>query len=713
MKEILGTIILWIMSHFILLAQQDRQLLIPKYPASFQSTSMDTLHGNIIPDPYRWLENSTSEQAQEWLQAQDKLTRSQLEALPLRKRILEQMEVVRALPIHYDAPHPRKGYWYYQKSWRDSSGVLQQGLFRRFGHGGQEELLVDVGQFGPEASFATYAGSGAASFQLSQSGRYLAFGVHTGNSTWSTWRVFDVRERLLLADQVEGIHIRATQSTVCWLPDESGFYYTAFPELDKERPLGQQVYFHEIGRIGQDPIVYANEAESPLQFSVGTSSKGRYLVIRTFENVQNGLMIKDLKEPTSAPKVVYSGVEQSLRYLRNQGKDFYFSTDIAASKGKIVHLRLDGPSLEEAKTLIPEQKNATLIGAYVIGDRYLIQYVEDALPAVETYDFKGRLLGRLDLPYIGWLPAGFVGIEGESHFAFNIQNTADPGSTYLMDITTGQAQLFFKRSDNFEARDYITKQVFYPAKDGTKIPLFIMFKKGLDLSKKHPLWLYAYGSRWSAAPWYQIQHRVWLDLGGVYALANIRGGGEYGQEWIEAGLGVNKQTGIDDYIAAGEWLIDQGYTDNQRLVANGGSASAPLAGAALNQRPDLFGAGSINYGNTDLIRYNTFAGSMGNIHGDPADPEMFQALLKWSPYHNVQENACYPPVLITHGNQDRLLASWNSYKLAAKLQAAQACSNPIFLQIAWDRGHTVGGLEERVNQLTFLLNAIGWEEGSQ
>lgn len=710
MKEILGTVILWGVGHFILLAQQDPASVHLIYPLSPRSTVIDTFHDNLVPDPYRWLEESDSEQTQKWLKEQDQLTRSELEDLPLRKEILEQMQAVRALPVHYDAPHPRKGFWYYQKSWRDSSAILQQGLFRRFGQGGEEELLLDVGHFGGEASFATYAGSGAASFQVSPSGRYIAFGVHLGNSSWSNWYVFDTREMELLRDKVQGIHMRAAQATVCWLPDETGFFYTAFPEMNKEKPLGQQVYFHQLGaNLKPDGVFYRKSSNSPKQFSVATSTQGRYLIVRTFESVQNGLCILDLQQPSSAPKIVFEDIDQNLWFLRNEDSDFYFSTTVQAPKGKLIHLNLAEPQLAAASTLIPEKAQATLNGAYVIGDRYLIHYVEDALPAIETYDFKGRLLQKLSLPYIGWLPAGFVGIEGESRFAFNIQNTADPGSTYLMDIATEETQLFFRRSDNFEADQYITKQVFYPSQDGTKIPLFLMYKKGLDLSQPRPLWLYAYGSRWSAAPWYQVQHRVWLDQGGIYALANIRGGGEYGQEWIEAGLGLNKQTGINDYIAAGEWLVDQEYTNSQLLVANGGSASAPLAGAALNQRPDLFGAGSINYGNTDLLRYNTFAGSMGNIHGDPADPEEFQALLKWSPYHNVQENACYPPILITHGDQDGLLASWNSYKLAARLQAAQTCSNPILLQVAWDRGHTVGGLEERANQLTFLLSVIGWK----
>ena len=509
--------------------------------------------------------------------------------------------------------------------------------------------------------------------------------------------------------------LRANANTISWMPNESGFFYGAYTKATEGDTLpfqlsNQKLFFHRLNTPqSEDELIYENPENPNWQFWGKPSADNQHLLINAYETWHIGTFHKDLKSPGSQVTSLLQGDNLRFRFLKNEGDNLHFFTTENAPKGQVVKINIKKPQQENWQIILPEKKDASMVTAKVIGEKILCHYTKDAIPLVQAYDLKGKFLRNINLPYIGWLRSGFIGTADDPVFSFNIQNSADPGSTFLVNINTGQSTLFFKQSDNYNHNDYITKQVFYPGKDGTKIPMFLMYKKGVKLDSNRPTWLYAYGSNWAAVPWYQVQHRIWMEMGGVYALANVRGGSEYGEAWKDAGLGLNRQTGIDDFIAAGEWLVQNGYTSKKRLAINGGSASAPLAGAALNQRPDLFGAAIISYGNADLIRYLKFGGTMPTIHGDPADEAMFKVLMKWSPYHNVKKGTCYPPVFIAHGNEDQLTPSVNSYKLTAALQNAQTCEAPVFLQVAWGRGHTVGGIEERANQLAFLASVMGIE----
>lgn len=689
---------------------QSLKLLKTTYPKTERQIIFDELHGVQVPDPYRWLENIKDEKVQKWIKAQDQLTRQYIEPLEIRQKIRQKMEEVAPKRVYYDAPVKRGDDFIFQKSWREGD-LIQSAIFRQKGIDGKPQILINAKDFGEEARFAAYSGSGAASFQVSDQGNYLAFGIRLGNEKWIKWYIYHLKKEQLLKEVIEGIDVRANGNTVSWMPDESGFFYGAYERTtDGNAPFqlsNQKLFFHRLNTSQrEDKMIYENPENPNWQFWGKVSADNQHLLIHVYETWLIGTFYKNLQEKENPFIPLLEGENLRFTFLKSEDKQLYFFTTEGAPQGHIIKIDTRKPLKENWQIVLPEKQEVNLVTAKVIGGQFLCHYTKDAIPLVQTYDFQGNFLRQIDLPYIGWLRSGFIGTSEDSLFSFNIQNSADPGSTFLVNVHTGESALFFQQSQNYDHDEYITKQIFYPSKDGVKIPMFLMYKKGIKLDGNRPTWLYAYGSNWAAAPWYQIQHRIWMEMGGVYALANVRGGSEYGEAWKEAGLGLNRQTGIDDFIAAGEWLIENDYTSKKRLAVNGGSASAPLAGAALNQRPELFGAAIISYGNADLIRYLKFGGTMPTIHGDPAEEAMFKVLIKWSPYHNVKEDTCYPPVFIAHGDEDQLTPTINSYKLAAALQYAQGCDAPVFLQIAWGRGHTVGGMEERANQLTFLAQVM-------
>jgi prolyl oligopeptidase len=577
------------------------------------------------------------------------------------------------------------------------------------GESGARKLLVDVRSHSPNARLATYAGTPVPSFQVSADGRYVAYGIVEGNSLWSRWFVYDIQAGRHEADTIAGIHVGATGS-VSWASDSKSFFYAGYASADSTQssPLDQRLVRHRVGTPqSRDEIIYHDPSRPRMIYWGIPSSDDRHFTFVASEGLSQRLYDKDLLSPNKPPLQLGSDTLASYSPVERRGDTVWLQTSLGAPRGRLIAIDVRNAARSQSREIIAERSDAILQRVQLAGGHLLVTYTKDALPVIELHDLTGRFVRRIDMPYLGWLPSGFVGTRSDPMVAFEIQGTADVGSAYLLDVQTGRTVLFAAREQQFDATAYVTKQMFYTSKDGTRVPLLVMHKRGIQPDGSHPAWLYAYGARWPAVPWYSADHRIWLELGGVYAIANVRGGGEYGQPWIDAGSKENKQNGIDDYIAAAEWLIREGYSSKTGLVANGGSASGPLAAAALNQRPDLFGAATINYGFSDLIRYEAFAVS-GTVptFGSPKDSTVFEALHKWSPYHNVRTGVCYPAVFIGHGDQDKTAVTWHSYKLAAALQAAQACDNPILMQVAWGRGHTVGGPEALANQLAFVASRV-------
>lgn len=679
------------------------------YPDTPRTDQQDTYHGVTVPDPYRWLEAMSTHDVRAWTEAQDALARRLIETLPDHDIIRDRVEAL--VPTERFYPPQKRGEHYYYVYGDRDDGAYRWGLYEQPGPNDAPRLLIDARSYGEDARFATYSGTGTPSFQVSPDGKYVAFGIVRGSSRWSRWYVYDVHRRVLLSDSLDGIH--STMATVLWRPDEPGFFYAAYP-LPSDPDAVQQsalehhaLYYHRLGTPqDEDDAVFSRPERPGLTFWAWLTGDGHRLVVRGNEGARYWLDVIDVwsREARATPLVHDSDAVFSL--AGGAGNKLWLRTTQDAPKGRIVEVDSENPA--NWRTLVPENPEATLNGASFIGERFVLYYTKEAIPSVEIFDPQGRYWNAVELPYIGWLRSGFTGTPDDPQASFTLQGTGEPDSIYLLDVRSGTIERFKSPSPAFDREAYTSEQVFFTSRDGTRIPMTLMYKRTLGRDRPHPTWLYAYGANWAAVPWYALQFRAWIEMGGIYAFVNVRGGLEYGQPWRDAGSGVNKQNGIDDYLGAAQWLIDNGYTDAGKLVANGGSASGPLAAAALLQRPDLFGAGAIDYPVLDLLRYHKFAaGSTAGNWGTAEDPDEFAALHAWSPYHNVRPGTCYPPTLIAQGNEDRAAAPLHSYKFAAALQHGQACANPILLQVAWGRGHTIGGIDEIANQLTFLASVTG------
>ncbi len=682
------------------------QIRTPLPPVAHRVDQVDVYHGVSVKDPFRWLEDMESESSLRWITAQDSLARNAIEPLAQRQSILEFLRGTQP-GSRSSTPHVRSNGYFHQLSFRDGDEQVVQ-IVHRSREDSPTRVLVDLRDFDGAERFAALVGSGSPSFQVSPNGRYLAFGLSIDRQRWTRWHVYDVERDRLLADEIFGINT-SMYTTVWWSRSSEGFYYSSTTPPENGDVAGapdlsnQKVRFHRVGTDqDSDTVVFESPENPDWRYWVTSSGESdEQIVVESSNGADRSAFVLD-PWGDADPVELYRDESLRIGVLDFVDGRVLALTHRGAPKGRIVSIDPTAASPADWDEVIPEDSDATLFAAWYLGDKIVAQYTRDALPEVVVYSSDGGYRRELELPYIGWLRSGFSGDRDQTVASFDIQGTADPGSVYTVDLTSGETSQFHSSAEGYDPSKYVTEQVFYPSKDGTMVPMFLMYLKGLEKNGDNPVWLFAYGSNWSAAPWYQTQHRAWLDMGGVYALANVRGGGEYGQAWIDAGSRVNKQVGIDDYIAAAEYLVDAGFSSNEKLVANGGSASGPIAGAAIVQRPYLFGAGLISYPVLDMLRYEALSNRLSANFGSVQNEEEFRALLQWSPYHNIADGQCYPPTLISHGDQDVLAPTAHSYKFLAAMQSAQGCENPILLQVAWGRGHTVGGLEERANQLAFL-----------
>ncbi len=673
-------------------------------PVALRQPVVDRYHGEDVEDPYRWLEEMDSEDAQAWVRAQDAATRATLEALPERAALLRRMESFRT-PEIVSVPQFREQRTFFQTTQLGEDSSRRERIVVE--EAGARRVLADTASLAEGSHFATFSGSGTATFQASPDGRYLAYGVRPANSIWTRWHVVEVETGERLDEVVRGISARLA-TTVYWASDSRGFFYAAFDRPEASENAGDlehhSLYYHRLGTDSADDELIYRDVDPERTFWPTVTSDGRHLAFVNLSGGDQAVHLLDLEARAQGPRRILDG-EGATYSILDQVDDrlWVLAKTVREPGGRILAVDPAGGAPE---VVIAEPAHGALVAAAVFGDRLLVQRVAHATPRLDLYDLEGSEIGSVDLPYIGWIRSGLIGARHEARAAFAIQGTADPGAVYTLDLESGRTRLFHQRTD-FDTGRYVTRRVFYPGRDGTLVPLFLMHRKGLRLDGRNPVWLYAYGSRWAAAPWYQPQHRLWLELGGIYALAHVRGGGEYGNAWTEAGIGTRKQTGIGDYLRAAEWLVEHGYASPETLIANGGSSSGPLVAAAVNQRPDLFRVALISYPVTDMLRAHVYASPLLSSSFDtPDEPEAYRALRAWSPYQNVSR-ACYPAVFIAHGDQDRTAVPLHSYKLAAALQHAQTCRRPIRLQIAWGRGHTVGGLPERANQVAFAVRELG------
>ena len=684
-----------------------------RYPEARRGDVVDDYFGTKVPDPYRWLEDPDSPETRAWIEAENRLTRSFLDAIPERAAIRDRLT---ALYDHerYGLPFRAGDRFFYQHN----DGLQDQSvLLVADGPDAEPRVLIDPNTFSEDGTVAL-AGTAP-----SWDGRYLAYGTSDGGSDWHTWKVRDVETGEDLADE-----IRWTKwGRPAWTHDGAGFFYTRYPAPDN--PLEQvnehhRIYWHALGTAQDDDVLVLDVPEHPTWgFDIAVSDDGRWLVINQGEGTENmnRLWAWRIDEGAAAPgRAPLSGemvrvvddYRAAFWVVGNEGDRFWAFSNDGAPKGKVVALDFSRPEAGPVD-VIPEGEDA-VEQVTMVGGRIFVRTLHDAASRVRVYEKDGALVGEIPLPGLGsaW---GFGGRPDDEETWFAYGDFTTPTTIYRADVRDLSVELYRRPKLDFDPDAYVTEQVFYTSKDGTRIPMFIVHKKGVKPDGNRPVLLYGYGGfNISITPWFKVRNLVWLEMGGVYASANIRGGGEYGEAWHEAGTRKNKQNVFDDFIAAGEYLVDSGWTNSDRLAIHGASNGGLLIGACLVQRPDLWGAALPSVGVLDMLRYHRFTigWAWASDYGRSDKPDMFPYLLKYSPYHNVREGTAYPPTLITTGDHDDRVVPAHSFKFAAALQHAQAGPDPILIRIETRAGHGAGKstsmqIDEYADQWAFLLRELG------
>jgi prolyl oligopeptidase len=676
------------------------------YPPSHPDpTVVDVYHGQAVPDPYRWLEDLDSERTRAWIEAQNQLTFDYLQRIPARQRLLERLTQLWNYE-KYSQPFKEGGRYFYFKN----DGLQNQSvLYTQESLEAEARVLLDPNTLSEDGTVAL---SGIA---ISRDGRYLAYGLSRSGSDWQEWKVRDIETGEDLPDHLRWIKF----SGASWTPDGQGFFYSRYDEPPPGREYEsanyfQKLYYHRLGTPqSEDLLVYHRPDQKEWGFAGGVTEDGNYLIISVWRGTdpKNLLFYKDLRDPNLPVVELIREFEANYSFVGNDGSRFWLLTDLNAPRRRLVAIDLDNPG--QVQEVIPEAEE-TLQGVSLINNQFVAFYLKDAHTQIKTFALDGTYLGEIPLPGLG-SASGFGGKRYDTETFYTFTSFTTPPTIYRYDFTTGRSTLFRQPQVDFDPQAYEVQQVFYPSKDGTRIPMFLVHRRGLARTGDHPTLLYGYGGFGiSLTPSFSVGLVAWLEMGGVYAQPNLRGGGEYGEAWHQAGTKLNKQKVFDDFIAAAEWLVANGYTNPSKLAISGGSNGGLLVGACLTQRPDLFAAALPAVGVFDMLRFHKFTIGWAWIseYGSPEDPEEFKALYAYSPLHNLKPGTVYPATLITTADHDDRVVPAHSFKFAAALQAAQGGSQPILIRIDTKAGHGAGKpttklIEETADRWAFLVEVLG------
>jgi prolyl oligopeptidase len=674
-----------------------------KYPESPRLDLVEVLHEVKVPDPYRWLEDIDSPETREWVSAQSELSREQLELIPERSPILKRLSELWNYE-KFDVPVKKAGRIFYTMN----DGMQNQSvLYWMDGEGAKPQVLLDPNTLSEDGTVALMQ------FAVSEDGKLLAYGLSSAGSDWQQWRFRQVDDSEDLEDQVDWVKFSGS----AWTHDGQGFFYSRYdPPEEGQAYKGpnyyQKLYFHRLGTPqSQDELVYERADQREWGFHGEVSEDGRYLVLSVWEGTrqENAVFYKDLREEGPVVELL-DQFDSEYSYVGNDGTLFYFLTDLDAPMYRVIAVDLDVPERSQWYEVIPEMED-TLQQASRLHGNFTGLYLHNAHSQIRIFNREGKLVREVGLPGFGSV-IGFQGRSEDRDTFFMYTSFTVPGEIYRYDGEEDRMELFMRPRLNFDPEDYTTRQVFYLSKDGTRIPMFITHKKGLKPNPDTPTYLYGYGGfNISQTPAFSPTNLAWMEKGGVFALANLRGGGEFGKEWHEAGTKLRKQNVFDDFISAAQWLIENEFTSSRRLVIGGRSNGGLLTAACLTQRPDLFGACLVIVGVLDMLRFHKFTIGWGWVsdYGSVDDPEEFKALLSYSPYHNVPAGVEYPPTLIATGDHDDRVYPAHSFKFAAALQHAQAGTAPVLIRIDTRAGHGLGKptsklVEESADLLAFMAH---------
>jgi prolyl oligopeptidase len=676
------------------------------YPPSYPDpTVVDIYHGQPVPDPYRWLEDLDSEQTRAWIEAQNHLTFNYLQQIPARQRIRERLTQLWNYE-KYSQPFKEGGRYFYFKN----DGLQNQSvLYTQESLEAEARVLLDPNTFSEDGTVAL---SGIA---ISRDGRYLAYGLSCSGSDWQEWKVRDIETGEDLPDHLRWIKF----SGVSWTLDGQGFFYSRYDEPApgseyESANYFQKLYYHRLGTSqSEDVLVYHRPDQKEWGFAGGVTEDGNYLIISVWRGTdpKNLIFYKDLRDPQSPVVELIREFEAEYSFVGNDGSRFWLLTDCQAPRRRLVAIDLEQP--DQVQEVIPEAEE-TLQGVSLINNQFVAFYLKDAHTQIKIFALDGTYLGEIPLPGLG-SASGFGGKRYDTETFYTFTSFTTPPTIYRYDFTSGTSTLFRQPQVDFDPQAYEVQQVFYTSKDGTRIPMFLVHRRGLARTGDHPTLLYGYGGFGiSLTPSFSVGLVAWLEMGGVYAQPSLRGGGEYGEEWHQAGTKLNKQKVFDDFIAAAEWLIAHGYTNPAKLAISGGSNGGLLVGACLVQRPELFAAALPAVGVFDMLRFHKFTIGWAWIseYGSPENPEEFKALYAYSPLHNLKPGTAYPATLITTADHDDRVVPAHSFKFAAALQAAQGGSQPILIRIDTKAGHGAGKptsklIEEAADRWAFLVQVLG------
>jgi prolyl oligopeptidase len=679
------------------------------YPPTPRGNQVDVYHGVRVADPYRWLEADvrTSKEVADWVTAENKLTFGYLESIPAREKILRRLTELWNYE-KYSSPRKEGGRYYYLKN----DGLQNQDvLYVQDTLDGPARVLIDPNTWSADGTKAL------AGLSFSDDGRYAAYGVAEAGSDWQVWHVLEIESGKIRADELKWIK----ETVVSWTQDGRGFFYSRLdqPPAGAEfqaKNLNQRIFYHRLGTDQTDDVLVYAQPDHPEWGILGNVTEdGRYLVITIAKGTDEKyrIAVKDLAEPYGMAVDLIHDFRNDYTFVGNDGPVLYFRTDLNAPRKRLIAIDLRRPSPENFKEIIP-QAEATLRDVSFVGNLFIASYLKDVKPQVRLFTPEGRFVREVEFPGIGSV-TGFHGkrTDGETFYTFS--SFATPPSIYRYDLIDGQSTLFRRAAVKFNPDDYFVTQVFYTSKDGTRVPMFLAYKKGIQLSGENPTLLYGYGGfNIPELPRFSVSYLTWMEMGGVFAMANLRGGGEYGETWHRAGTKLQKQNVFDDFIAAAEWLIHNKFTSSKKLAIQGGSNGGLLVGAVEVQRPELFGACLPAVGVMDMLRFHLFTEGWMWVddYGCSDNPEQFKALYAYSPYHNIKEGVAYPATLITTADTDDRVIPGHSFKFAAAMQHAQAGPAPILIRIETRAGHGGGKptskrLEEVADLWAFLVKNLG------